>query len=212
MNSEEKEGKASSGKKRIRKRSFVYTGVLLFLILLVVAGACAVKTFVDPAKTLTDDTSLDEVRSVLRNGDWLVTRGVHQTDNFVATVTNADLSHAAIYDAQKDEVIEAEGKGIHATALKDFVAKSRRVQVLRPMWSSEESSAHAVKKARGFIGKGYNYTGLVGLNTPNRYYCTQLVVKVYEPFMAEKPDNPIPKVIRPSQLYHWGRILYDSGP
>lgn len=185
--------------------------IFLFLfLLLVLVRACAVKTIVDPADTLKDASTLDSVRMVLRHGDWLASRGVHGTDNFVATVTNADLSHAAIYDANHDEVIEAEGKGVHTSSLADFLAKSKRVQVLRPIWASEEKSAQAVENARGFIGKGYNYTGLVGINTPDRYYCSQLVVRVYEPF--EKPENPLPPVIKPSQLYHWGRILYDSGP
>lgn len=187
-----------------------YFKFLLLVLLLVFLSRCAVKTMVDPADTLKDDSSLDSVRAVLRHGDWIVTRGVHGTDNFVATVTNTALSHAAIYDANHDEVIEAEGKGIHTTPLSEFLAKSKRVQVLRPIWASEEKSAQAVERARGFIGKGYNFTGLMGLNTPNRYYCSQLVVLVYEPF--EKPENPLPAVIKPGQLYHWGRILYDSGP
>lgn len=189
-------------------RSFLPFLVGLCLLL----SACAVRSQVDPARTLDDADAAVAVRGALRHGDWLVTRGIHGTDNFVSTVTNMPLSHAAIYDAILDEVIEAEAQGVHSTALTAFLAKSHRVLVLRPLWATDYNRPLAVLRARGHIGKGYNFTGLAGLNTPDRFYCTQLCVDAYRPYILSKPENPLPKVLAPGQMYHWGRIMYDSGP
>lgn len=170
------------------------------------------KPVIDPAATITHDRGIAAVRAVLAHGDWIVTRGVHVTDNLVAMATNTPLSHAAIYDAANDTIIESEARGVHATPLLEFLAKSHRVLVMRPMWATDETREPAVARARDLIGSGYNYTGLVGLGLPGRYYCTELAVAAYEPFMENAPDNPIPRVIKPGQMYHWGRIVYDSGP
>jgi uncharacterized protein YycO len=163
-------------------------------------------------RTLAGDAVVHEVREALQHGDWLVTRGVHGTDDFVSTVTNMPLSHAAVYDAVTGSVIEAEAEGVHVTPLPEFVAKSQRLLVLRPMWATPYNRPLAVLRAGSRVGKPYNFTGLLGLNTPGSYYCTQLCLDAYRPHMREKPDNPIPAVIKPGQMYHWGRIVYDSGP
>ncbi len=173
--------------------------------------ACAAKVSSDPSATLQDETFLREVRAVLRTGDWLVSRGVHGTDDFVAGVTNSALSHAAVYDAARDRVIEAEAEGVHATPLPDFLAKSVRVMVLRPAWSTEYTAPLAAARAVSALGKGYDFTGLIGLGLPNRWYCTELAIWAYEPFRS-KGGNPIPPVVEPGRMYHWGRVLYDSGP
>lgn len=189
------------------------TATLLLCLLLCCTAGCAVKPVIPPSAALDPQPYAMEVRAVLRHGDWLITRGVHATDNVVASVTRMPFSHASIYDAERDEVIEADGSGIHTTPFADLLAKSQRVLVIRPMWSTEGSAPVAVERARALLGKGYNFTGLVGVDSPDRYYCTQVCMEAYRPFMtAEKPDNPIPKIIAPGNMYFWGRILYDSGP
>lgn len=45
-----------------------------------------------------------------------------------------------------------------------------------------------------------------------RYYCTQVALLAYQPDRSGRRPNPLPKVIAPGQMYHWGRILYDTGP
>ena len=180
--------------------------------LLGLLGACAVNPTVPRQATLSSNEAQFAVRQQLRQGDWLVIRGVHYTDDFIATLTNSPLSHAAIYDAQRDEVIEAEGQGIHATPLADFLAKSYRVLIIRPIWATPANVDQAVARARGWIGQGYNFSGLIGIDTPDRLYCTQLILNAYQPFQTAKPNNPIPKIIEPGQIYHWGTIVYESGP
>ena len=181
-------------------------------LLLFFAAGCAVQPVADSKVTLDTERDMQPVRQALLHGDWLVARGVHVPDNLVASLTNMPLSHAAIYDAQAKGVIEADGSGVHRASLEEFLAKSQRVLVIRPIWSSPENSAMAVERARSWLGKAYNYTGLVGLDTTDRYYCTQVALRAYEPFMKQRPYNPIPKIIKPGQMYHWGRIIYDSGP
>lgn len=186
--------------------------ILAIPIFLVLFAGCAVRPLADPNVTLKDPAQVLAVREALRHGDWLVTRGVHAADNLVASATNMPLSHAAIFDAENEGVIEADGSGVHPTPLADFLANSQRVLVIRPIWSGPERSRIAVERARSWIGQGYNFTGLVGLDIPERYYCTQVALFAYKPFITQKPDNPIPRIIKPGQMYHWGRIVYDSGP
>lgn len=195
-----------------KKNSRPFSRAMLAPVLFFLTG-CAVQPVVDAGLTLDSPEHVKAVRTVLLHGDWLVARGIHVPDNLVASLTNMPLSHAAIFDADNEGVIEADSTGVHPTPLADFLAKHQRVLVIRPIWSSPENSAVAVERARSWVGKGYNYTGLVGLNVvPDRYYCTQVAVFAYKPFMKERPENPIPNIIKPGQMYHWGRIIYDSGP
>jgi uncharacterized protein YycO len=183
---------------------------VLWCCILALFSGCAVKVGVDANKTLGGD--YETFKSVLTHGDWLVARGIHETDNFIAGATNMPLSHAAIYDADTDEVIEADGSGVHTTTLKDFLAKSQRVMAIVPIWADEQTRAAAIKRAKSKIGLNYNYTGLIGLDTPNSFYCTQLAIDAYKDAIDKNPpQNPLPHVVKPGQMYHWGRIIYDSG-
>ena len=185
---------------------------LIILLFIVMSGGCAVRATVDPTDVVGEDALKSGLRAALRHGDWLVVRGVGAADNMFATITNMPLSHAAIYDAERDEVIESDAEGVHTTSLDEFLARSHRVIVMQPMWATPGNRPAAVRQARSLIGKGYNFTGIVGLNSPDRYYCTQVAINAYMPFMTQKPQNPIPHIIKPGQMYHWGRIIYDSGP
>ncbi len=192
-------------------------GSISLFVLFVFMGACAVKPVVQTQAIQQNSEMETEVRAVLAHGDWLVIRGLTGPDNLIATVTNSPLSHAAIYDINNDEVIEADHKGVHTTPLPKFLDKAQRLLIIRPIWAmqpdnGQANAANAVKLARSWLGKPYNYTGLAGLNLPDRYYCTQLALMAYKPAMQEKPNNPIPLIIEPGQMYHWGRIVYDSGP
>lgn len=77
----------------------------------------------------------------LQHEDWLVTRGIYAIDNFFATMTNKPLSHAAIYDAEHDEVVGAKSVGVLDAALTDFLAKSHRVMVVDGCAPSVEDDA-----------------------------------------------------------------------
>jgi uncharacterized protein YycO len=156
-----------------------------------------------------DAQVLSTLRTEGRNGDWLVARGYHVTDNMVATLTNMPFSHAAVLDRDADRVIEAESAGVHATPLAQFVAKSQRVMLIRPVWAHGDASEAAAAKARTLLGRPYDFAGLVGLSIPNEYYCSELAVEIYRPWVRE--GDIIPRPVAPGQLHYWGKVVYDTG-
>ena len=111
--------------------------------------------------------------------------------------------------ARQNLIIEAEAIGVHATPLADFVGKSARLLLIKPQGATAETRAAAVAKARARIGRPYDFLGLVGLDQAERYYCSELALSVFPRTAA---GNPRPWVVPPGQLWHWGRIVYDSGP
>ena len=179
----------------------------------VLLSACATPAVVRPVaadlKSVRDAQMLHEVRRLGRNGDWLVIRGYHATDHLVSVATNTPWSHAAVLDVDRDQVVEAEGRGVHSTPLPEFVAKSHRLMLVRSNWATDKSSLEAVHNARTWVGKGYDFLGLAGLNIPDRYYCSELAVAAYRAYIPS--GAYIPRPVAPAQLHYWGRILYDSG-
>ena len=162
------------------------------------------------ARADRDTDTVARVRALGRNGDWLVIRGYHVSDNLIATLTNSPFSHAAVLDLDEDRVIEAESKGVHVTSLAEFVAKSHRLLLIRPVWSDANTADAALQKARRLVGRPYDFIGLIGLDVPDRYYCSELTVEVYRPFISS--ETIVPRPVEPGKLHYWGRVLYDSGP
>lgn len=185
----------------------------LVLPALLLLGACSRPILVHPPPDQEARSSrmLEAVQRLGAPGDWLVIRGFHATDDLVSAVTNAPFSHVAIFDPERHQVVEAEGKGLHATPLADFTRKAQRLMVVRPMWASDPGlQQSAVEKARSLVGRPYDFTGLIGLNVPGRYYCSELAVAVYGSQVDRRRDH-IPPVIPPDQLPYWGTVLWDSG-
>jgi uncharacterized protein YycO len=155
--------------------------------------------------------ALREVTRLGQPGDWLVMRGYHATDNLVSAVTAEPFSHVAVLDAERGLVIEAEGRGLHTAPLADFLHRAHRVILMRPLWATTpERQRAAVEKARSLVGRPYDFTGLVGLNVADRYYCSELAVAAYAPHASRK--DRLPLVIPPGDMHHWATILWDSGP
>ena len=181
---------------------------MLFCLL---ACGCAATHFKEPAPhdTSRDSATLDEIRRLGLDADWLVVRGYHLSDDLVTKLTNKPFSHAAVLDLANDRVVEAESIGVHFTPLAEFVAKSHRVLLVRPVWSTDTTRAIAIAKARAVVGRPYDFLGLIGLDVPDRFYCSGLAVEIYRPFIREA--DLVPHPVEPGQLHYWGRILYDSG-
>jgi len=183
------------------------------LTLTLLAAGCSTPIVVHPPadRHAREVRALQEVTRLGQPGDWLVMRGYHATDNLVAAVTTAPFSHVAVFDPERGQVIEAEGKGLRTAPLADFMHRAHRVILMRPMWAtSSERQVAAVEKARTLVGKPYDFTGLVGLNHPDRYYCSELAVVVYAPHASRK--DRLPLVIPPGDMHHWATVLWDSGP
>lgn len=179
-----------------------------------ILAGCTVKSVVKPENAVKPLNDKNVIQKLSKHGDWFVIRGVHSTDNLVSTLTNMPFSHAAIYDKEKNLVIESDSNGVHVSTLDEFLGKSYRLLIIRPMWANESTSISAVENARDMISKKYNYTGLVGLDFPDSYYCAQVAIESYRPFIDKNLStlNPIPKVISPGRMHHWGTIVYDTGP
>ncbi len=183
------------------------------LPLLLLLTACSRPILVSPPKDrqARETRMLTEIQRLGQPGDWLVIRGYHATDNLVSALTNAPFSHVAVLDTEKGQVIEAEGKGLHTTPLDEFTRKSQRLMLLRPQWATSlERQQSAVLKARGLAGRPYDFLGLVGINVPNAYYCSELAVAVYGPHSNRKEH--LPPVIPPVEMPYWSTVIWDSGP
>lgn len=150
------------------------------------------------------------IREHAKPGDWVVTRGYHAADTLVSNITGIPLSHVGVYDQKQDKVIEAEGKGVHTSSLYEFIDKSHRLILIRPRWSTPLTRDKAVDNARELVGKSYDFLGTIGFNFPSSYYCSELAVVIYKQW--HKPSDELPTVIKPGELYLYGRILYDSLP
>ena len=141
------------------------------------------------------------------NGMWLVTRGYHPGDDVVAIATAAPLSHAAVLDRDKLQVIEAVGKGVVATDLKKFLRESHRMVLIQPPdWTAAKGQA-TVARARSKIGEGYDFLGTVGLPDDKRWYCSELAVWA----SGVKVDRIGPEnVLHPKSMLKLGQVLFDS--
>lgn len=188
-------------------------GRFVTLVLTLMLSGCATPVVVHPPANRLEREALTlrEVTRLGQPGDWLVIRGYHATDNLVSTLTHAPFSHVAVLDPERGQVIEAEGKGLHTTSLPEFMTKAHRLILMRPRWATTpERQQAAVEKARALVGRPYDFTGLVGVNLPDRYYCSELAVAVYAPHPARK--DRLPPVIPPADMHFWATILWDSGP
>lgn len=184
-----------------------------FLSIFLLAG-CASDVIVQPPsdsiRESQDRGIIRQVETEGRQGDWLVIRGYHATDHLVAAATNIPLSHAAMLDMENRQVIEADASGIHISSLKEFVHKSHRLLIIRPIWANRQSVPVAMEKAHSLVGKKYDFLGTVGIDDKSRYYCSELTIYAYSDFHS--PRQKIPRVVEPGQLYLWGRVIYDSRP
>ncbi len=185
----------------------------LALMLPMLATSCAVHSLVTPlpqnSRIKASATALHEICQSGADGDWLVVRQYHATDNFVATVRNCPFSHAAVLLLREQAVIESTASGVHQTPLTEFIDRSHRILLIRPKWAETTTQPAVVAKAKSLCGKPYDFLGLVGLDVPDRYYCSELVMALYQP-QQTKMDR-IPHPVAPDQLYYYGKILYDTG-
>lgn len=162
----------------------------------------------EPLRSEQTDAWLTEVVAVARTGDWIVLRGYHASDHVVATATNYPLSHVAIIDQERGEVIEAVGSGVQTRALRERIHEAHRVVILRPRWWTAKHGGEAVIRARALIGEGYDFLGTIGAGSDERYYCSELAIHVYAEYHDATED--FPSVIKPADMFRYGDVTYDS--
>jgi len=155
------------------------------------------------------DAWIETVHDKAEHGYWLVVRGTHIGDQVVAAATAAGLSHAAVFDKERDEVIEAVGKGVVRTPLRELLAQAHRLLIIRPRDYSADEGRAAVERARAVVGNKYDWLGTVGAQNDRRFYCTELCA--YS-FRARERGLVKEGVIYPEKMDELGEVIFDSGP
>jgi tyrosine-protein phosphatase SIW14 len=163
---------------------------------------------VGTAASRQTDLWLELIRKQGKQGYWIVVRGTHPGDQVVAAATAARLTHAAMLDLERNEVIEAVGRGVSVTPLRELLAQAMRVQLVKPRGYSAEKGRAAVVRARTRVGAGYDWLGTVGLQADRSYYCTELCADAYD----ARTQGWMPSgVLHPEQMARYGEVLFDSG-
>jgi protein tyrosine phosphatase (PTP) superfamily phosphohydrolase (DUF442 family) len=172
-------------------------------------GGIPVRPPSGPAAEAQTDAWVKTVRDKGDQGGWLVVRGTHVGDQTVAALTMGTLSHAVVLDKEKEEVIEALATGVKVTPLRALLAQAHRLQIVRPQgWTTDLGKA-AVARARGHVGRKYDWLGLVGVKNDARFYCTELAVDAYD---GRKQGWKVHPIIFPADMAKLGALVFDSGP
>jgi hypothetical protein len=150
-----------------------------------------------------------EIHNVAQDGDWILARSYYLiADGIAKTTGGLDLSHAAIYDAKRDTIIEAVGSGVREIPLEELVQRNHYVVLVRPAGMTEEQRARSVERARSRLGTEFDKAGLFGFDNPEKLYCSELV---WWAAQMELRTGDHHRVITPSELMDYGRVVYWSG-
>ena len=189
---------------------FIVASVLLVMVFLFTCctGFQGLNRHMGPEYEAETASWLQVVQDRAGNGMWLVTRGYHTGDDVVAIATDAPLSHAAVLDLDRLQVIEAVGKGVVATDLKKFLKESHRMVLIQPPDWTDSNGEDTVARARSRLGEGYDFLGTVGLPDDQRWYCSELAVWA----SGVKVDRiGLKNVLHPKTMPSLGKVLFDSG-
>lgn len=150
-----------------------------------------------------------EIRSTARDGDWLLSRSYYAVGDVIAVATpGEDLSHASMYDATRDMVIESVGEGVREVPLVTFLKRNHYVIVVRPSKMTAADQAHALARAKTKLGLPFDMRGMFGFDNPDAWYCSELV---YWASQTEARSGIHETVITPADLMKYGEVIYWSG-
>lgn len=149
-----------------------------------------------------------EIRGVARTGDWILSRSYYLVADGIALSTGGvALSHASIYDAETDTVIEAVETGVREISLEKLLQRNHYAIVVRPAELSDVERREALSLARAQVGGEFDGAGMFGMNDRDTFYCSELV------WWAVGGDARFgaQSVITPSELLDYGEVVYWSG-
>ena len=150
-----------------------------------------------------------EIHNVAQDGDWILTRSYFMiADAISKTTSGVDLSHASIYDAKRDTIIEAVNDGVREIPLSELVYRNHYVIVVRPSNTTAAERARSVERARSRIGTPFDKAGLFGFDNPEKLYCSELV---WWAAQGELRYGEHHTVIAPVELMQYGEVVYWSG-
>lgn len=160
----------------------------------------------DPARNraVTDLWARDIAR-VARDGDWILTRSYSVIGDVIVLGTGgASLSHASIYDAERNIAIEAVSSGVREVPLENLLDRNRVAIVVRPYGLDDRQSRAALLRARSAVGRDFDTAGMFGFNSDERFYCSELLV-----WAAGLEIDSL--VVTPAALVDHGEVIYLSG-
>ncbi len=150
-----------------------------------------------------------EIASVARDGDWILTRSYYAIADAITKIApGEELSHASMYDAKTNTIIEAVNDGVRAIPLEDLVQRNHYVIVVRPRYQSAEEGTAAVARARAAIGTPFDHMGFFGLQSDDKFYCSELV---WWASQGEAKNGVHETIITPANLMKYGEVVYWSG-
>ena len=166
-----------------------------------------------PADAVADEAVSEmwaaEIRGTARDGDWLLSRSYYAVGDVIAITTRGeDLSHAAIYDATRDMVVESVGEGVREVSLVTFLKRNHYVIVVRPSNMTAADQAHALARAKTKMGLPFDMRGMFGFDNPDAWYCSELV---WWASQTEARTGRSETVITPADLMKYGEVIYWSG-
>lgn len=150
-----------------------------------------------------------EIHKVAKDGDWILTRSYFMVADMISLATpGEDLSHASIYDAKRDTVIEAVGDGVREIPLSQLVQRNHYVIVVHPSGMTDAQRTRSVERARSRLGTPFDTRGMLGLDDPDKVYCSELV---WWAAQGELRTGDHHRVITPGDLMDYGEVVYWSG-
>ncbi|MBL9020209.1 MAG: hypothetical protein JNL83_38845 [Myxococcales bacterium] len=192
-----------------------------FLVLAALAAGSTAACAHEPKSVLVkrpDDKTADaaitklwasEIRKVARDGDWILTRSYYAvSDGIVVFTPGEDLSHASMFDAKRDTIIESIESGVREMPLEQLVGRNHYVIVVRPTGMTAADQSEALARARSVLGAPYDIGGMFGFETPGKYYCSELVFWASQ---TEARSGRHETVVTPSDLMKYGEVIYWSG-
>jgi uncharacterized protein YycO len=149
-----------------------------------------------------------EIRAVAQDGDWILMRSYAMAGDVITLFTSGeDISHSAMYDARTGTIIEGVSPTVRESKLRDVIQHKRHIIVVRPRGLSKAQRRESVLRARSKIGAKYDWGGLVGVDTPEKFYCSELL------YWASRigPRHTRPLIVSPAKLIEYGEVVYWSG-
>lgn len=150
-----------------------------------------------------------EIANVAQNGDWLLSRSYYLLGDVITTFTSGEaFSHAAVYDADRQMVIEAVSTGVREVSLEVFLSRNHYVAVVRPANMTAYQREFALGRARTQVGKHFDTFGMFGIDDPQTFYCSELATWAAQ---TEARAGKAPFVVTPADLIKYGNLVYWSG-
>lgn len=150
-----------------------------------------------------------EIHGLARDGDWVLTRSYFALADVISLVSPGEpLSHASIYDAEHDSVIEAVGDGVREIPLRQLVDRNHYVIIVRPDGMSADDQKRALARARTRLGAAFDKAGMLGFDDHARVYCSELV---WWASQGEQRTGQHYRVVQPADLMNHGMVIYWSG-